>query len=157
MQLHQLQSKTKRKHSKRIGRGGKRGTTSGKGTKGQRSRTGASIKPGFRGGDNRMWQAFPKRRGSSSKPGNSSPHPKHRFYQLRHGKPAVLNLSVFNKFSNGEVITPELVLQKGLVDTIDNGVKILGDGNLIKKLEFKDFMISSSAKDKIEKAGSKIN
>ena len=69
MQLNQLKSHTKRKDAKRVGRGGKRGTYSGKGTKGQKSRAGAGFKQGFRGGDNRLWQLFPKLRGATKKPG----------------------------------------------------------------------------------------
>ena len=59
MQIHQLKPKTARSFAKRVGRGGKRGTTSGKGTKGQKSRAGSYVRPGFRGGDNRLWQLFP--------------------------------------------------------------------------------------------------
>ena len=155
MHLGQLQSNTPRKSRKRVGRGGKRGTYSGGGTKGQKSRAGAGVKPGFRGGDNRLWQLFPKQRGASKKPGGSNPHPKHRYYQLRHSKPAVLNLGYFNQFEGG-VVTPELLKEKGMMKTIKDDVKILGGGELKKKIEFSGFKFSKSAKDKILKAGGTI-
>lgn len=156
MQLHQLQSKTPRKSQKRVGRGGKRGTFSGHGTKGQKSRAGSSVKPGFRGGDNRIWQMFPKLRGASKKPGNAKPHPKHRFYRLRHAKPSVVNLNLLNELDGIQEVTPTLLLEKGLIDSIKNGVKVLGDGELTKKLTFKGFKFSATAKEKILKAGGKI-
>ena len=156
MDLSQLKSKTQRKSTRRVGRGGKRGTYSGKGTKGQKSRAGAGFKPGFRGGDNRLWQLFPKQRGASKKPGNSRPHKKHRFFQLRHTKPAVLNLDQFNIFDDGLVLTPEILVKEGLVSENKNGIKILGDGELKKKLDFQGFFFSKSATEKILKAGGKI-
>lgn len=149
MNLNELKSHTQRKYAKRVGRGGKRGTTSGKGTKGQKSRAGAGFKQGFRGGDNRLWQLFPKLRGATKKPGSNKPHMKHRYFQLRHDKIKVLNLDFFNKFEDGQQITPELFKKKE--------IKILGKGELKKKLEFRGFMFSESARDKIIKSGSAIN
>src|SRR3990167_2533358 len=119
MDLSQLKSKTLRKVQQRVGRGGKRGTYSGKGMKGQKSRAGAGFKPGFRGGDNRLWQLFPKQRGASKKPGSNRPHKKHRFYQLRHDKSAVINLDVLNQFAEGTLVTPELLLEKGVIINTD--------------------------------------
>lgn len=148
MELHNLKPNTPRKYGRRVGRGGKRGTTSGKGTKGQKSRAGAGVKPGFRGGDNRLWQLFPKQRGASSKPGNSRPHRKHRYYQLRHKKSAVVNVDALNQFADGTVITPELLLEKGLIINADHGVKILGNGTLKRKLKFEKVEFSGSAKQK---------
>src|SRR3990167_8914073 len=105
MDLSKLQSKTRRKSEKRVGRGGKRGTYSGGGTKGQKSRAGSGVKPGFRGGDNRLWQLFPKQRGASKKPGGKGPHKKHRFFQYRQDKQAVFNLGFFNRFTEEEIIS----------------------------------------------------
>ena len=149
MQLNQLKSHTKRKSVKRVGRGGKRGTYSGKGTKGQKSRAGAGFKQGFRGGDNRLWQLFPKLRGATKKPGSNRPHMKHRYFQLRHDKVKILNLDFFNKFEDGQEISPEFLSSKE--------VKILGEGQLKKRLEFKGFKFSKSAREKILKSGSTIN
>ena len=152
MNLNQLKSNTKRKSAKRVGRGGKRGTFSGHGTKGQKGRAGASVKQGFRGGDNRIWQLFPKLRGATKKPGkggNSRIHVKHRYFQLRHDKIKVLNLDFFNKFEDGQEITPKLLDRKD--------VKVLSEGQLKKRLDFKGFKFSKSAREKILKSGSTIN
>ena len=149
MNLNQLKSHTKRKDAKRVGRGGKRGTYSGKGTKGQKSRAGAGFKQGFRGGDNRLWQLFPKLRGATKKPGSNRPHMKHRYFQLRHDKAKVLNLDFFNKFEDGQEVTPEFLSHKE--------IKILGEGQLKKKLAFKGFKFSKSAREKILKSGSTIS
>ena len=149
MNLSELKSKTKRKSAKRVGRGGKRGTYSGKGTKGQKSRAGAGFKQGFRGGDNRLWQLFPKLRGATKKPGSNRPHMKHRYFQLRHDKAKVLNLDFFNKFEDGQEVTPDFLYYKE--------IKILGEGQLKKRLEFKGFTFSKSAREKVLKSGSTIN
>lgn len=149
MNLHELKPHTKRKDAKRVGRGGKRGTTSGKGTKGQKSRAGAGFKQGFRGGDNRLWQLFPKLRGATKKPGSNRLHVKHRYFQLRHDKVKVLSLDFFNKFEDGQEITPEFLSH--------DEVKVLGEGELRKKLEFKGFQFSKSAREKVLKSGSTIN
>jgi len=149
MNLSELKSKTKRKSAKRVGRGGKRGTYSGKGTKGQKSRAGAGFKQGFRGGDNRLWQFFPKLRGATKKPGSNRPHMKHRYFQLRHDKAKVLNLDFFNKFEDGQEVTPDFLYYKE--------IKILGEGQLKKRLEFKGFTFSKSAREKVLKSGSTIN
>ena len=156
MNLTNLKPNTQRKHTKRVGRGGKRGTFSGKGSKGQKSRAGAGVKPGFRGGDNRIWQLFPKQRGASKKPGSSRPHKKHRFFRLRHDKLEVINLDQLNKFNDGQILTPDSLAQEGIVSARTKGVKILGDGELKKKLELHGFEFSSSAKQKILKAGGVI-
>lgn len=156
MQLHHLKPRTERKSSKRVGRGGKRGTTSGGGTKGQKGRAGAGVRAGFRGGDNRIWQMFPKNRGASKKHGNKKPHRKHRLYQVRNSKPTVANLSDLNILEHGVTVTPEMLVEKGIIASADKGVKILSTGELKKKLTFKGFVFSESAKAKIEKAGGSI-
>lgn len=154
MNLSDLKPNTTRKSQKRVGRGGKRGTFSGSGSKGQKSRAGAGVKPGFRGGDNRIWQLFPKKRGASKKPGSSRPHHRHRFFQLRHSKPEVLDLNILNKLKEGQLVTPDILIQEGLVSSKD--IKILSDGELNKKLNFEGLRFSNSAKQKILKAGGSI-
>lgn len=145
MQLHELKLTTKRKHRKRVGRGGKRGTYSGKGIKGQKSRAGAGVKPGFRGGDTPLWKKFPKARGASKKV-----DAKQRGFQLRHLKPEIVNLRDLNKrFSEGEVVSPKSLMEKGLVKKIKHGVKILGKGELRKKLIFKGVEMSKSVKERV--------
>lgn len=156
MDLSQLQPKTPRKSSKRVGRGGKRGTFSGGGTKGQKSRAGASVRPGFRGGDNRIWQLFPKKRGASKKPGSKASHKKHRFFRLRHEKPAVFNLGFFNQFTEEELINPELLNKRGFLSNSETKVKVLGDGELKRKIDFQGLEFSKSARKKVAKLGGAI-
>ena len=156
MDLSNIQPKTPRKSVKRVGRGGKRGTFSGGGTKGQKSRAGSGVKPGFRGGDNRIWQLFPKQRGASKKPGGKGPHKKHRFFRLRQDKPVVFNLGFFNQFSSEEIVNPELLKRKGFIVNSKGRVKVLGDGELKAKINFQGFEFSKSAVEKISKAGGVI-
>jgi len=152
MQLHELQSTIKTKNKKRVGRGGKRGTFSGHGSKGQKSRAGHRIRPGFRGGDNPLWKLFPKQRGASKKV-----EIKHAFFQTRSVKPLIVNLEILNKiFKNGDEITARILVSKKIVKTAKRGVKILGDGALDKKLSFSGLMISKSAREKILRAGGEI-
>ena len=149
MQLHQLQSQHHNKRRKRVGRGGKRGTYSGHGSKGQKSRAGARIRPGFRGGDNPIWKLFPKQRGATKKVDI-----KHAKFQVRSDKAAIVNLDVLNSvFRDGETVTPKTLIGRGIMDNIKNGVKVLGNGKLTKKLTFTGLQFSKSARDKIEKAG----
>ena len=147
MQLHQIKPTIKRKSKKRVGRGGKRGTYSGKGLKGQKSRAGAGIKPGFRGGDTPLWKKFHKARGASKKV-----DAKKRGFQLRHPKSSVVNLRDLNRrFNEGETVSPQTLLEKRLVKKIKHGVKILGKGELRKKLIFKGVGMSKSVKERIVK------
>ena len=151
MQIHQLKPTIKRKSSRRVGRGGKRGTYSGHGSKGQKSRAGARIRPGFRGGDNPIWKLFPKQRGSSRK----KEFGKKRKFIIRSPRPAIVNLGVLDKhFNDGEVVTPGSLLNKGLVSSVKSGVKILGKGELTKMLIFgKGLKFSKSARERIDKTG----
>lgn len=145
MQLHEIKPTIKRKNKKRVGRGGKRGTYSGKGIKGQKSRAGAGIKPGFRGGDTPLWKKFHKVRGASRKV-----DAKTRGFQLRHPKPDIINLRDLNKrFSEGEIVSPKSLMEKGFVKKTKHGVKILGKGDLRKKLIFKDVLMSKAVKQKL--------
>src|SRR5260221_262737 len=155
MQLNNLKPKTLRSGKKRVGRGGKRGTFSGGGTKGQKGRAGSSVKPGFRGGDNRIWQLFPKLRGATHKPGNNRPHRKHRFYQVRQSKPAILSVESLNIFTDGSVVTPEALVEKGLLME-GFSAKILGDGQLNRKITLENIPASKSAQEKIAKAGGSV-
>ncbi len=156
MDLSTLKPSTPRKYRKVIGRGGKRGTTSGGGTKGQKSRAGATVRPGFRGGDNRIWQMFPKSRGASKKPGNSRPHRKHRFFAVRHPKAMAVNLWALAGFSEGDTISPTTLAERGVIPAGTKAVKVLGDGELRKRLSFSGLSVSASAKAKIEAAGGSV-
>ena len=158
MDLSNLQPNTRRKSVKRVGRGGKRGTYSGGGTKGQKSRAGSGVKPGFRGGDNRIWQLFPKQRGASHKSGgagNNRIHRRRGNYQIHNEKPAVLNLGFFNQFSEGDLVSPKILKEKGLVKS-DKKTKILSDGELNKKIQFEGFTFSKSARNSVLKNGGTI-
>lgn len=144
MQLHELRPTTKRKAKKRVGRGGKRGTYSGKGLKGQKSRAGAGIKPGFRGGDTPLWKKFHKVRGSSKKLKIKKPG-----FRLHHPRPEIVNLRDLNRrFIEGETVSPQTLIEKGLIDKMKKGVKILGKGRLNKKLVFKDVLMSKEIRKK---------
>lgn len=157
MDLSSIQPKTIRKNQKRVGRGGKRGTYSGGGTKGQKSRAGAGVKPGFRGGDNRLWQLFPKQRGASKKPGGAGPHRKHRHYQYSQDKPIVFNLGFFNQFTEDDLVNIKLLKEKGFISNPSKKVKVLGDGDLKRKINFEGFQFSKQAREKVTKAGGKIS
>ncbi|MBI2670217.1 MAG: 50S ribosomal protein L15 [Candidatus Yanofskybacteria bacterium] len=152
MQLHQLKYTTKNKKRKRVGRGGKRGTYSGHGSKGQKSRAGARIRPGFRGGDNPIWKLFPKQRGATKKVDI-----KHRAFQVKYNKPVIIDLNTVNSnFKDGNRVEPKVLVKLGIIKNSKNGVKILGDGELTKKLSFSGFKFSKSAREKVLKAGGAI-
>jgi len=135
MQLHEIKSTNRNKKKKRIGRGGKRGTYSGKGIKGQKSRAGHKIRPEIRD----FIKKIPKKRGYRNKP---------IFL-----KPQIVNLRDLEKnFKEGDIISPETLVKAGLIAKISNRipeVKILGAGKLTKKLEIKNCKTSESAKKAI--------
>jgi large subunit ribosomal protein L15 len=140
MQIHELKVKIQKK-KRRVGRGGKKGTYSGRGMKGQKSRSGSSINPIFEGGRSTLVEHLSKMRGFKS----------HR------PKNQVVDLQKLEKyFADGEIVNPETLLRKKLVDNMKVSVKILGDGELKKKLSIEKCLVSKSAKEKIEKAGGKI-
>jgi large subunit ribosomal protein L15 len=141
MQLHQLQRVHKNKRSQLVGRGGKRGKTSGRGGKGQTARSGHKVRPEFRDALMRI----PKQRGRGT---NS-------FKPFRE-KPEIVSIEEIEKvFNEGESVTPETIAEKGLVQKLSGRIpeiKILGDGELTKKLFFSGCKVSESARKKIEKA-----
>ncbi len=142
MQLHQIKPTTKRKKDKRVGRGGKKGTFSGKGVKGQKSRAGRKLVPSIRG----IIKKYHKLRG-------------YRFNAVGDAI-AIINLDLINhKYNKNEVVSPETLLEKGLVRKISGkvpAVKILSDGELEKPLMFKGCSYSKTAEEKIKKSGGKI-
>lgn len=128
-----------KKKKRRVGRGGKRGTYSGRGLKGQKSRSGAHGMR--RRGIRQLMESTPKLRG----------------FKSSQTKPAVVNLVDLNKkYKDGEKVTPKSLFSKGLVTKTKNGVKILGKGSLKIKLEISKCQTSQSAKEKIEQAGGKV-
>jgi large subunit ribosomal protein L15 len=143
MQLHETKTKQKRKKKKRVGRGGKRGTYSGRGIKGQKSRTGARFEPIIRG----LIKRYPKLRGYRAKTG------------YRTGVAAVNLQDLEKKFEKSEKVSPEILLKKQLIRRIKGKtpkVKILGKGDLTKPLEIENCQVSKQAKEKIEKAGGTV-
>ena len=143
--LHEIKRTTKNKKAKIVGRGSKRGKTSGRGTKGQKARSGHRIRPHIRD----MIKKLPKLRGRGK---NSN-----KAFRL---KPAVVNLAVLEmNFDAGAKVTPQALLAKNLV-TRTNGrapqVKILATGELTKKLSVFGCIVSEQAKAKITAAGGTV-
>jgi large subunit ribosomal protein L15 len=144
MQLHQLKPKHKLKRRKRVGRGGKRGTYSGRGLKGQRSRAGRKFKPAIR----ELIKRYPKLRG-------------YKFKSLQPARrPSVVNLETLEKkFKAGDRVTPAVLIERGVIRRIKGRlpkVKILGRGKLTKKLIIEGCQTSKQVKEEIEKAGGSI-
>ncbi len=147
MQLHDIKS-TSGKKAPRVGRGGKRGKTSGRGHKGQKARAGHKLRPEIRDTIKRL----PKLRG----------HGINRTRTVNSGvmKPETVNVSVLEaRFEKGEMITPAVLLEKRIVRRQKGrvpAVKVLGKGDITKALTIEGCMISDGAKEKIEKAGGKV-
>ena len=142
MKLHELAKNPEIKTRKRVGRGpgSGLGKTSGRGQKGQKSRSGASIKPWFQGGQTPLYRRIPKRGFNNTR------------FTTRY---ATLNVSDLNRFKDGDVITPELLKEKGIIKKELSGIKILGKGKLEKKLTVKAHRFTNSAITKIEELGGK--
>jgi large subunit ribosomal protein L15 len=142
MQLHNLKRNKTNRASRQIGRGGKRGTTSGRGTKGQNARAGNKRRPEMRD----IIKKLPKLRG-------------YRFNSYG-VKPMVLNLHLINKtFEAGEAVNPTTLLAKKLINKKSGKlpeVKILATGAITKALNFDNCLISDAAKAKIEQAGGSV-
>ena len=153
MQLHDLKPTHTNKTRKRVGRGGKRGTFSGHGSKGQKARAGARIRPGFRGGDNPLWKLFPKQRGATKKT-----DVKHRSFSRHQTKPIIINLGLLNTvFNEGDMIDAKILMERGYIRTTKPGVKVLGTGELTKKFNFTGIEFSTAAREKVLKCGGSIN
>ncbi len=143
MKLENLPKSQEFKVRKRVGRGpgSGMGKTSTRGENGQKSRSGASIKPWFQGGQSPLYRRIPKR-GFNNKN-----------FATRY---ATINLSDLNKFfKDGDVVTPEVLFERRILKKGLNGVKILGNGNLDKKLTIKAHRFTSAAVTKINDAGGK--
>lgn len=142
MKLHELEKNPEKKNRKRVGRGpgSGLGKTSGRGQNGQKSRSGASISPWFQGGQSPLYRRIPKR-------GFNNDRFKIEF--------AVINLSDLNRFNDGDVITPEVLRESGIIKKELAGIKVLAKGNLEKKITIKAHRFSTIAVTKIEEAGGK--
>lgn len=143
MQIHELKVKAK-KSKKRIGRGGKRGTYSGKGNKGQKARSGGNVDPLFQGGSTSLMKRLKKVRG----------------FKAINPKKNVLKLSQIEKsFADGETISFATLVEKKIFrkSEVKNGVKILATGELKKKITVaEEILVSDSAIEAIKKAGGKV-
>ena len=142
MKLHEMSyTEGSRGVRKRIGRGHGSGTgkTSGKGQKGQNSRSGGGVRLGFEGGQTPLARRLPKR----------------GFTNFTRKEYAIVNVESLNVFENGTVVTPELLIELGLVRKELDGIKILGQGELEKKLTVQANKFSGSAVSTIEQAGGK--
>lgn len=128
---------------KRVGRGpgSGLGKTSGKGHKGQNARSGGGVRPGFEGGQLPLFRRLPKRGFSNAQ------------FKTRY---ATINLSDLNRFEEGAIVTPELLKEMGLVKNQLDGIKVLGNGTLEKKLTVRAHKFSSKAQSEIESLGGKI-
>ena len=140
MKLHELNSLPEKKKRKIVGRGpgSGMGKTSTRGENGQKSRSGASIKPWFQGGQSPIYRRIPKR-------GFNNAEFTKRF--------AIINLSDLNRFNDGDVVSLELLKELGIVKKELCGLKVLGNGELTKKITVKASRFSSKAVSKIEACG----
>lgn len=143
MQIHELSITTTKK--KRIGRGGKRGTYSGKGMKGQKSRSGGNVNPLFEGGRTSLVQKMKKNRG----------------FKSPHAKKVTVSLSKLDAlYNDGDIVSIETLSEKNVLraQTIKNGVKIIANGDITKKLTIDDKIgVTKTAQEKIEKFGGTVN
>jgi large subunit ribosomal protein L15 len=142
MKLHELRKpagSTKAPKRKGRGRATGQGKTAGRGMNGQNSRSGGGTRPGFEGGQMPLYRRIPKR----------------GFTNIWKKEYAIVNVGDLNRFEDGSVITPELLLKYRIVRKPLDGVKILGEGSLEKKLTVKAHKFSKSALEKIEAAGGK--
>ncbi len=143
MKLHELKKNEGATFRKKIvgrGPGSGLGKTSGRGQKGQNARSGGGVSPVFEGGQLPLYRRLPKRGFSN-----------HDFKTVY----AVINVGDLNVFNDGDVVTPALLKEKGIVKKQLNGIKVLGNGTLEKKITIQAHRFSSSALRKIEESGSK--
>lgn len=143
MKLHELSPNAgSTKAPKRVGRGpaSGNGKTAGKGHKGQKARSGGSIRIGFEGGQMPLQRRIPKR----------------GFNNIFATKYAIVNVSSLDAFDDGAVVDAEALMKAGLIKKTLDGVKVLGNGEITKKLTVKATAFSESAKTKIEAAGGKV-
>lgn len=139
MMIHELKPVFPRKRKNRVGRGGKRGTTSGHGQKGQKSRSGHKIRPAERD----LISRIPKRRGLKHKPVSRPNY--------------AINLNQLAKLAETGSMDKKFFLEKGLIKSLRQPVKILADGSLAKPISVSGLKVSKGAKAKIEKAGGSVH
>ena len=142
MKLHELspaEGSAKAAWRKGRGTGSGNGKTAGKGHKGQNARSGGGVRPGFEGGQNPLYRRLPKR----------------GFHNRFSTQYAIINVETLNKFEDGAVVDINTLLAEGIIRKEYSGLKVLGDGEISKKLTVKAAVFSASAKEKIEAVGGK--
>ncbi|MBQ7171227.1 MAG: 50S ribosomal protein L15 [Clostridia bacterium] len=142
MKLHELSpapGSVTKAYRKGRGPGSGNGKTAGKGHKGQNARSGGGVRPGFEGGQLPLYRKLPKR----------------GFYNRFSTEYAVINLAGLSRFEDGAVVDLEILRDAGLVKTNEKKLKVLGNGEITKKITVKAAVFSASAKEKIEAAGGK--
>ena len=142
MKLHELSpapGSAKNAFRKGRGAGSGNGKTAGKGHKGQNARTGGGVRPGFEGGQIPLYRRLPKR----------------GFHNVFAKHYAVVNVDVLNAFEDGATVNAAALLEKGIIRNVNDGLKVLGNGEVTKKLTVEASIFSASAKEKIEAAGGK--
>ncbi len=139
-ELKPVNGATTKGYRKGRGVGSGNGKNAGTGNKGQKSRSGGLKAPGFEGGQTPLYRRLPK----------------FGFTNGAHKEYAIVNLSQLEKFKDGSVVTPELLIEAGLVKKELDGIKVLGHGDLTKKLTVKANKFSKSAAEKIEAVGGKV-
>ena len=143
MRIHDLKpaegsKKTRTRRGRGIGSG--LGKTSGRGHGGQKSRSGGGVRPGFEGGQMPLIRRVPKR----------------GFTNIFKKDIAIVNLETLNVFDEGNVVTPELMLEKGIVKKSKDGIKVLGNGEISKALTVRANAFSQTAEEKIKAAGGTV-
>lgn len=143
MKLHELSpaaGSAKPVYRKGRGPASGNGKTAGKGHKGQNARTGGGVRPGFEGGQIPLYRRLPKR----------------GFHNVFAKHYAIVNVDALNVFEDGTVVSADTLIENGIINDIQDGIKVLGNGDISKKLTVKASIFSASAKEKIEAAGGKI-
>ena len=143
MKLHELspaEGSVKEGFRKGRGAGSGNGKTAGKGHKGQNARSGGGVRPGFEGGQLPLYRKLPKR----------------GFNNYRFGKQyTIVNVDELNRFEEGAVVDADALLAAGVVSKVLDGIKVLGEGEVSKKITVKAAVFSAAAKEKIEAVGGK--
>ena len=143
MKLHELKpAEGSRQERNRVGRGSSSGNgkTSGRGQKGQKSRSGGGVRLGFEGGQTPLFMRLPKR----------------GFTNVNRKEYAVVNLDILNRFEDGTEVTPLTLVEAGIVKDEKAGIKVLGNGELTKKLTVKAAKFSKTAEEAIVAAGGSV-
>ena len=142
MKLHELSpaaGSAKPVYRKGRGPASGNGKTAGKGHKGQNARTGGGVRPGFAGGQIPLYRRLPKR----------------GFHNVFAKHYTIVNVDALNVFEDGSVVSAETLIENGIINNVYDGIKILGNGEISKKLTVKASIFSASAKEKIEAVGGK--